>query len=289
MPDSLIVGDMSRQKQSSRSGRRGRTQGRREVDRARPWLSGGLPRIHRELTQAYRDLSFEWVAYVDMVSARHVEYDTELDALAAAGHGPGDADLDAVAAQKLDNASLYRMLCGNVMHSATAVEVLHNLTPVWVPEAVNNALGSIDVPAGDARSLTGIGASGLFVFSKSPVRARESLPGGQTMPEVDVDGVLWWTKTAGNGSASSALTEGVPRRLMLAPLTRSRDLQWLRGDGWRTSSLTEVTCFDVTTVRGVDVQEALWPCVELLARIGTALQRNSLRCIGGSIATLDAA
>ncbi|RPA19866.1 hypothetical protein [Gordonia sp. OPL2] len=252
-------------------------------------MSGGLPRIHRELTQAYRYLSVEWVAYADMVSARDAEYATELDALAAAGRGPGDADFDAVVTQKLDNSTLYRMLCGNVMHSATAVEVLNDLTPVWVPEAVNDALASIEVPPGDARSLTGIGASGLLVFGTSPIRARESLPGGQTMPEVDVDGVLWWTKTACHGSASNALAEGVPRRLMLAPLTRSRDLQWLRGDGWRTSTLTEVTCFDVTTVRGVDVQEALWPCVELLARIGTALQHNSLRCIGGSITMLDAA
>ncbi|MEE3850162.1 hypothetical protein VZC37_07440 [Gordonia sp. LSe1-13] len=252
-------------------------------------MSGGLPRIHRELAQAYRDLSVEWAAYLDMVGARDIEYEAVLDALVDAGRGPGDAEFDEVVAQQLDNDSLYRMLSGNLLHSTTAVEVLQNLAPVWVPEAVNDALASIEVAPGDARSLTGIGGSGLVVFGKSPIRARESLPGGQTMPEVDVDGVLWWTKTLERGGASRAVTADGPRRLMLAPLTRSRDLQWLRGDGWRSSTLTEVTCFDVSTVRGVDVPGALWPCVELLARVGTALQRNSLRYTDGSIATLDAA
>lgn len=279
---------MSRKHRTPRPGRRGRTHGRREVDRARPWLAGGLPRIHQELVQAYRDLSVEWAAYLDMIGARDTAYKTELDALAGAGRGPGDADFDEVVTQQLDNDSLNRMLCGNLMHTTTAVEVLRNLTPVWVPQAVNDALASIEVSAGDARSLTGIGGSGLFVFSKSPIRARESLPGGATMPEVDVDGVLWWTKTLERGGAS-AVTADRPRRLMLAPLTRSRDLQWLRGDGWRSSTLTEVTCFDVTTVRGADVPGPLWPCVELLARIGTALQDNILHYTDGSIATLDAA
>ncbi len=280
---------MSSKHRTPRPGRRGRTHGRRKGNRARPWLSIGLPRIHRELAQAYRDLSVEWTAYLDMVGARDSAYEAELDALTDAGRGPGDADFDEVAAQQLDNDYLCRMLGGNLMHSTTAVEVLQSLTPVWVPEAVNDALASIEVSAGDARSLTGIGESGLFVFSKSPIRARESLPGGPTMPEVDVDGVLWWTKTTEHGGVSQAVTNDGPRRLMLAPLTRSRDLQWLRGDGWRSSTLTEVTCFDVTTVRGADVPGPLWPCVELLARIGTALEHNSLRYTAGSITTLDAA
>lgn len=280
---------MSSKHRTPRPGRRGRTHGRRKGNRARPWLSIGLPRIHRELAQAYRDLSVEWTAYLDMVGARDSAYEAELDALTDAGRGPGDADFDEVAAQQLDNDYLCRMLGGNLMHSTTAVEVLQSLTPVWVPEAVNDALASIEVSAGDARSLTGIGESGLFVFSKSPIRARESLPGGPTMPEVDVDGVLWWTKTTEHGDASRAVTNEGPRRLMLAPLTRSRDLQWLRGDGWRSSTLTEVTCFDVPTVRGADVPGSLWPCVELMARIGNALQHNHIRYTDGSIATLDAA
>ncbi|MCH5642088.1 hypothetical protein [Gordonia sp. ABSL49_1] len=249
--------------------------------RSRLWLAGALPRIHDELGEAYFALAYEYLQYLHILEQRLFDLEFEIEDLEDSGSGPGDSEFDRAVQKHADDEDLQRLLSGTFVHALRAVDVLKDLAPVWVPAAVNDVLASLEVDADDARGLAQVGATGMVVFDKSPMRMREVLPSGPQMPEVDVDGVLWWTKRAA--------TDVVPARLVLAPLTRSRDLQWLRGDGWKPSTLTEVTCFDVTASAEAGVDANLLPCVALLAKIGLAQQHNAIRVVDGSMRISHAA
>lgn len=257
-----------------------RSRNHRGALRPRPWIAGALPRLHTDLVRAYGELALEWSVYLNVFEHHLNRLADQIEELEDAAKGEGDAEFDAATKALDDYADLFCLLRDNLQHSVAAVEMLNGVTPAWVPEAANDALASIDIDAGDTQGLAHLRPAGMLVFDKSPVRMREVLPDGHAMPEVDIDGLMWWTKPP---------SRDMPSRLKVAPFTRSRALAPLRGEAWKSSTLTEVTCFHVGVGYDSNIDANLWPCVDLLARIGVALQRNDLRITEGQVTFLGAA
>ena len=168
-------------------------------------------------------------------------------------------------------------------------ETASTATPMWVPASALASIADVDGSATDRRGLPALGTSGLMLFEKSTVRAQESLPPtAPTLPEVDVDGVLWFT--------APTVRHGCDTRLVVAPLTTARGLQPLRGEGWKASTLTEISCIDIYHGVRHDVDPGMHPIVELLDRMGNALQGGLIRVVerdgdevAEAVSVLDAA
>lgn len=258
------------------TGRRRHAADHREVRRV-PWTVTSVAEIQTRLAGAHDELGEEWYSYLLPLQRRMSSVEAMLEDLDESEFGAVD-DQDRLIGELGDIVEMIRLASLRAVHSVNAVDTLERITPIWVPEHVLTCLG--EAPRGEPGVTTAVaelGPAGLLLFEKSPQRFREILPAdAPEMPEVDVDGILWWTK------------ENAPL-VVVAPLTRSRDLDWIRGAGWKRSVLVEATCFDVPLAARRRFNDADASIVELMQRIGKALQDNviSVRSDGDSDALGD--
>lgn len=219
-----------------------------------PWGQDHAAAIAGQLVDAYQGLCIEWMTYRGAVRERMTG--THADS-----------------AQAHDDQCLHQMLTGLVRHSKAAAHTASTVTPVWVSEPITAMISGVDLASRGIGVVSELGSTGLLLFETPPVRAQEALPPGTPrLPAVDVDGVLWFTKVPGIYRRSG---------MVMAPLTRSRALSPLRGDAWRTSTLTEITCFDIESDGTTRVQPGMRALADVMVRMGIAVQRGDIRVIDG--------
>ncbi|GAA1481645.1 hypothetical protein GCM10009624_20850 [Gordonia sinesedis] len=261
-----------------------------------PWSPAGVPAIRAALMQAHLALAGEWRGYLPQLERRMDNLAAALDDLESGGRY-GGADYDATVADLDDLVDLYRLTRSSLRLSLTAAEVTSTVTPIWVPDAVTSlaadrAAASVSAPlpspapqasppsaaALGIDALRALGDDGLLLFAQPLARFRETLPEVlQPMPEVAVDGVLWWTSRPCS-DPDHGHADDVPAAIGLRPLTRSRDLP-LRGPGWDLSVLTEITNFDVLAGAEPALHTPEGNLVARLAELGNALQDSVIRLV----------
>ena len=269
------------------SGRQYHAATRRRLNRI-PWAPTGVPDLQAALIDAFRGLAEEWAGYILPVGARM------LDAIERADrHRHGLLDLTDeeyvdLAEEYCDVVDLYTMLRGMLGRADTSAEVLARVSPIWVPATVTGStIAAVESAGGevgrvDVRVLPTLGAAGLLTFEKPLTRMTEGpLPNGIVTPTVDVDAVLWWSHAEfadiGVGGACKQDDTTECTSIEVQPLTRSRDLQPLRGEAWRLSVLTEVTNYSVDPTDDMSMAGSGRSLFEMLGALGVALERSDLR------------
>ena len=173
------------------------------------------------------------------------------------------------------------MLRGLLGRADTSAEVLSRVSPIWVPESVTGEARSADGGAG-IRVLPELGTAGLLVFEKPLTRMTEGpLPNGLITPTVDVDAVLWWSHAEfadiGLGGACTKEDTTTCGSFEVQPLTRSRDLQPLRGEAWRLSLVTEVANYSVEPGDDMSSVPSGRPLFQMLDGLGVMLERSDIQ------------
>ncbi|GAC49110.1 hypothetical protein GOACH_10_00780 [Gordonia aichiensis NBRC 108223] len=261
------------------SGRQYHAATRRRLNRI-PWAAAGVPDLRVALVDAFRGIAEEWAGHILPTGARM------LDAMDRADrHRNGlleltDEEYVDLAEEYCDAVDLYTLLRGLLGRADTSAEVLTRVSPIWVPEAITESASTDDVA--NIGVLGELGSAGLLVFEKPLTRMTEGpLPNGIVTPTVDVDAVLWWSHAEfadiGVGGACTEEDTAGCTSFEVQPLTRSRDLQGLRGDAWRLSVLTEVTNYSVDPTDDMSSAKSGRPLFEMLGKLGVALEHGAIR------------
>lgn len=201
------------------------------------------------------------------------------DELVGLGCGIGDGDYERMLREMADHVARVELLKEVADRCAETGDALDGLAPIWLPtSALTVASAATDVAGQSTFGLAGLRPKGLMMFAKPFVKAGEiyECDCPQT-PDVDVDAVLWWTaEPEDDGMVDDGVDGEVDEVLEVVALARRRGAHSPQRENWASSTLVEVTCVRVPIGSTFDVPDGARPLIEMLCRIGKALQNNTI-------------
>lgn len=233
-----------------------------------------------ELGDAYDRTLRDCAAVTEDLEPRLRALNARYHELAGLGCETGDEDYDWLLGEVRAQLSMYRMADEVANRCVDAREALSGLAPIWLPtSALTVASAATEVAGQNTFGLAGLLPKGLMVFAKPFVKAGEvyECDCPQT-PDVDVDAVLWWTaEPEDDGMVDDGVDEGeVDEVLEVVALARRRGAHSSRHENWASSTLIEVTGVRVPIGSTFDVPDGARPLIEMLCRVGKALQNNTV-------------
>ncbi|QTI71630.1 hypothetical protein J6U32_11315 [Gordonia polyisoprenivorans] len=235
--------------------------------------------LRDELSDAYDRILRDCAAVTEDLEPRLRALSARCHELAGLGRETGDEDYGWLLGEVRAQLSMYRMADEVANRCVDASEALSGLAPIWLPtSALTVASAATDVAGQSTFGLTGLLPRGLMVFAKPFVKAGEiyECDCPQT-PDVDVDAVLWWTaEPEDDGMVDDGVDGEVDEVLEVVALARRRGARSPQRENCVSSTLVEVTGVRVPIGSTFDVPDGARPLIEMLCRIGKALQNNTI-------------